>query len=293
MNIAHNVNDLLVLAGSLAKSGLMPNGLTKPEAILAIALKGQELGIGPMAAIAGITVIQGKPVVSPQLMLSLVERSGKLEDWKVVEESDQQVVVEFTRKGRTPVRKSFSMKDAQQMGLATKDNWKKQPRTMMQWRAISAAVRLAFPDVIDGCYTAEELGVDMEVDGEGAMQVAVVQEEAPSHKAIVMDVPKPVSSGRSEPPPFYPATMAGMSVETKKTLLTLAEKAGYATKAGAKGMNLKDFIERVIDRKIGSFAEVSEPEGKACIESLMGFVAAMDEVGAKKIGGTVQKGILE
>lgn len=291
MNIAHNVNDLLVLAGSLAKSGLMPNGLTKPEAILAIALKGQELGIGPMAAIAGITVIQGKPVVSPQLMLSLVERSGKLEDWKIVEESEQQVVVEFTRKSRTPVRKSFSMKDAAQMGLATKDNWKKQPRTMMQWRAISAAIRLAFPDVIDGCYTAEELGVDMEVDGEGAMQVSVVQEAQPAAPQLEA-IPRQ-STARTEPPPFYPANTGGMSVETKKTLLTLAEKAGYATKAGSKGMNLKDFIERVIERKIGSFAEVSESEGRACIDNLTGFVSAIEEMGGKKIDGTVQKGILE
>lgn len=292
MNIAHNVNDLLVLAGSLAKSGLMPNGLTKPEAILAIALKGQELGIGPMAAIAGITVIQGKPVVSPQLMLSLVERSGKLEDWKVIEESDQQVVVQFTRKGRTPIQKGFSMKDAQQMGLATKDNWKKQPRTMMQWRAISAAVRLAFPDVIDGCYTAEELGVDMEVDAEGAMQVASVVQESPPQLQQGVGGGK-FSEARTEPPAFRPTAPSGMSAETKKTLLAMAEKAGYATKSGGKGMNLKDFIERVIDRTIGSFAEVTEAEGQACIDSLSGFVAAIEEMGGKKVAGTVQKGILE
>src|SRR5690625_6289647 len=47
---------------------------------------------------------------------------------------------------------------AKQMGLASKDNYKKQPTTMLQWRAITAVARLACPEALFGvAYTPDEM----------------------------------------------------------------------------------------------------------------------------------------
>lgn len=280
MNIAHlgSINELLALATALSKSGLMPNGLSKPEAILAIALKGQELGIPPMAAIAGITVIQGKPIVSPQLMLSLVERSGKLQDWRITEESNEAVAVEFIRRGRSPVSKRFSMEDAKKMGLASKDNWQKQPRTMMQWRAIAAAIRVAFPDVIDGCYTPEEMNMDVEVAEDGSINVQhqpaqVVEQPVITHQA------EPVKSGSGG---------RLMLPSTKNEFLGLARQAGYALKPGERGLSLKEFVARILGRENITFAELTEEEGQRCVAEMKKLVGAFEDLGAKTVGGSLQ-----
>lgn len=148
------------LAVVAAKSGYAG----KNEAqVMFIFMKGFELGISPMQALDGITVIQNKTTVSPQLMLALINRSGELADIKI-EPTDAQCTVTMTRKGRSPNTAIFSMDDARKMKLDTKDNWIKQPKVMMQWRAIAACARVAFPDIIQGMYTPEELGaaVDME-----------------------------------------------------------------------------------------------------------------------------------
>ena len=44
------------------------------------------------------------------------------------------------------------------MGLTSKDNYRKQPGTMLQWRAITAVARLACPEALYGIvYTPDEL----------------------------------------------------------------------------------------------------------------------------------------
>lgn len=155
------------MAGMLIKSKFLPQSIQTPEQAVAIILTGRELGIGTMAALNNINVIQGKPTVSPQLMLALIERSGQLEDIKV-EQTNEYVGVCMKRKGRTAHSEVFGDKEAQAMGLLGKDNYKKQKLTMYRWRAIAACARVVFPDVITGLYTPDELGA--EVNDEGQIQ---------------------------------------------------------------------------------------------------------------------------
>lgn len=153
------------MARTLLTTGFLPQAIKTEGQAVAIILQGRELGIGPMAALGTINVIQGKPTISPQLMIALINRSGELEDMKCVDDGKQCVVV-MKRKGRTPHSTTFSQADAVAAGLAGKDNWKKQPATMRQWRAIAACARVVFPDVILGLYTPDEMGADVNEDGE-------------------------------------------------------------------------------------------------------------------------------
>jgi hypothetical protein len=135
-----------------------------------IMLKGYELGISPMQALDGIQVIQGKTTVSPQLMLAMINRSGQLEDMKI--DSDAKIcTVMMKRVGRSPHTETFSIENAKAMGLADKDNYRKQPAVMLKWRAVSACARVVFPDVIQGMYTPEEMGAEVSEDASGELVI--------------------------------------------------------------------------------------------------------------------------
>lgn len=140
-----------------------------------VMVKGYELGITPMQALDGIQVIQGKTTVSPQLMLALINRSGLMEDIKIDSEATQ-CTVTMTRKGRSPHTETFTMQNAQVMGLAGNHNWKAQPATMLKWRAVSACARVVFSDVIQGMYTPEEMGAEVSEDSSGDI---VIESPAP------------------------------------------------------------------------------------------------------------------
>ena len=162
------------LAIMLVKSGFLPPTFKTPEQVMAVMLTAHELNIPPMQALRSIHVIQGKPTVSPQLMMALINRSGTLEDIRIEDNGDM-CVVEMKRLGRAPHSESFSMMDAKAMGLADKGNWREQARTMRKWRAVSACARVVFPDVITGLYTPEEMGADVEISDDGEATVTVAE----------------------------------------------------------------------------------------------------------------------
>jgi hypothetical protein len=175
------------LAQIAAKSGYV--GKT-PEQCLFIMIKGLELGISSMQALDGIQIINGKATVSPQLMLALINRSGEIEDL-VIDGSAQKCVVTMKRKGRTAHTETFTIQDAQTMGLAGKDNWKKQPAVMLKWRAVAACARVVFPDVIQGMYTPEELGAETSENDAGDL-VIIEPEKKPEALTLPAVVPSNV-----------------------------------------------------------------------------------------------------
>jgi hypothetical protein len=163
-----DVNEFAVMketATMLVKTGFLPQAIKTPEQAMAIILTGRELGIGTMAALQTINVIQAKPTVSPQLMLALIERSGQLENIEITDGGDH-VACTMKRRGRSAHTEYFGDKEARLMGLDGKDNYKKQKQTMYRWRAVAACARVAFPDVILGLYSPDEMGADVNEDGE-------------------------------------------------------------------------------------------------------------------------------
>jgi hypothetical protein len=172
---------MLQMADVLVKSQFLPQSVKTKEQAVTIMMVGRELNIPPWQAINGVSVIQGRPTVAPQLMLSLIRRSGLQEDIQIVPSKDCYTVT-MKRKGETAHTETFTMDDATRMGLAIKDNWKKQPMTMLKWRAVAACARVVYPDVIMGLYTPEELAPDsVRISEDGEMeyvQVAIVERPA-------------------------------------------------------------------------------------------------------------------
>jgi hypothetical protein len=143
-------------ADVLVKSGFLPVAVNTPEKAIAIIMKGKELGIGAMEALSSINIIQGKPSVSPQLMLGLARRTKELEDLKM-DANDKGATVTIKRKGQSEYTTKFGIAEATALGLVNKDNYKKQPAVMYQWRALAQNLRVTFPDAISGLYTVDEM----------------------------------------------------------------------------------------------------------------------------------------
>lgn len=182
-DLMRSIEDVFRMGDILLRSGMLPSAIRSPEAAVTIILKGRELGIPPLEAFAGITVIQGKPTVSPQLMLSLIFRSGQIVGVPRIEDDGTTCTVTMTRKGGEPHSESFGVAEAKGLGLSGKDNWIKQPKTMRKWRAIAACARIVFPDVIGGMYLHEELGGQVNEEGE-IIDGAPIDPPAPPQKAI-------------------------------------------------------------------------------------------------------------
>lgn len=158
-------NSMLDEAASWVKSGLLPASIKTPEQAVVIALKGKELSLAPMASFEMIDVIMGKPALKPKGMAALCRKGGvrtkTIKDFEPILDAegkkvDMETIIRFYRDGIEEDVK-YTYRDAQALGLVTKDNWKKQPGVMMYWRCYSKGANRVCPDLIGGLYTTEEL----------------------------------------------------------------------------------------------------------------------------------------
>ena len=172
---ATDIANLLQVGDVLVKSGLLPQTIRTAEAAAVVVMKGHELGLPPMAAIEGISVVQGRAIIGAHLMLALVKRAyGPGAIW-VSETNNDHCTISYRVPGVPQVLAySFTMADARQAGLADKPTWRQYPAAMLRARAISAAVKLAFPEVVGGMYVAGELpGTEEHVTPDGDVVISV------------------------------------------------------------------------------------------------------------------------
>lgn len=145
---AISVSDMKSLGEIFIKSGLFGSSLSEAQAVVKI-MAGREIGLEPFAAMQGIDIIQGKVVMKPIVMAGKIKASGKY-NYLIRTETAERCEIEFFENGVSIGTSVFTMQDAANMGLATKDNWRKQPAVMLYNRAISKGARQFCPDVFYG-----------------------------------------------------------------------------------------------------------------------------------------------
>ena len=164
---------MMKMSETLVKSGFLPGAIKTPAQAVAIVMTGRELGIPPMQALRQVNVIQGKPTMAAELMLALAYQHIPGFKYEILETTNEKCVCKFTRPGHMPLTHKFDIDDAKAMQLAGKDNWKKQPATMLRWRCISSGLRLIAPDAIAGVYSPEEIMPDAMIDKESGTIIDV------------------------------------------------------------------------------------------------------------------------
>lgn len=168
---AQEARQASAVAVSLAKTPFVPaslrdraNAEITAANITAAILTGQELGLEPMAALRSIDVIQGTPALRAMTMRAVALAHGH--DMWVVESTATRAIVRGRRKGSEHDQESvWTLDRAKGLGLAGKDNWRKQPAAMLVARATAECARLIAADALLGMpYAIEELndGGDVE-----------------------------------------------------------------------------------------------------------------------------------
>ncbi len=169
-------NELGRLAEMCARSGLF--AVKSPEAAMVVMLTGASLGLPPVAALRGIHVVQGRAVLSSDLLVAVVLRSGQCAHWTPMEVTATRCVIETQRKGSpAPVRHVWTMDDAKRAKLATKSGpWQEYPAAMLRARCSADLARMVYPDVLFGVY------VEGEIESTGEI-VSDTRVEAPAARA--------------------------------------------------------------------------------------------------------------
>ena len=151
----------LKMAQTLVKSGMLPQSLNTPEKVCVALEWGHELQLSPMVAVNNITVINGKPTLSADLMGALVRRSpdyGGIEWTCLTDEKAECVISRLLPNGKQEKYTStFTIEEAQKAGLTGKDVWRKYPKRMLKHRCMSYGLRDVFPDLLAGLYEPEEM----------------------------------------------------------------------------------------------------------------------------------------
>lgn len=185
-NAPPSLAELAWMARAVSKAMTLPKALqNSPADILAVTLAGRELGLGPMAALRMIHIINGQTSIATELKLKFANDAGH--EIVAVDEGPGFCVVGCKRHAYEPIGWALTS-DTKPNGadaltawtiasdimidswegesghrrkvakaLTEKDNWRSYPRDMLFWRAASAFMRRHCPGVGGGIYTIEEL----------------------------------------------------------------------------------------------------------------------------------------
>lgn len=221
------------VAKACAASGYYRDVRDASQALVKM-LAGREMGMGPIAALAGIHIIDGKPAAGANAIAANVKRSGRY-DYRVVQRDDQACVLAWFENGEPVGESRFDHNDAKRAGLWGKQNWAKFPRAMLFARALTEGVRVYCPDATGGViYTPEELSPDR----------AVTEDAEP----VTIDAPAPREERDVTPPreqieaPAPRFADGGISEKQGKRLWALAAKRAEALP----GIDRTDIVRDVL-----------------------------------------------
>jgi len=174
-----NIEEGWRLAQFIAMSDLVPKGYKgRPADVLVAIQYGMEVGLPPMAALHSIYVTNGRPSLWGDGFLAVIMAAPSYKDhdeYYMVDgerrefllgadltKDDTTAVTTFWRKdSERPRTATFSIAKAKKAGLWTKAGpWQDYPDRMLKYRARGFAGHDAFPDVLRGIRTAEEV-IDM------------------------------------------------------------------------------------------------------------------------------------
>jgi hypothetical protein len=165
------------LANLLATTELVPKGYRgKPADIVAAIQYGMEVGLPPMSALHSIYVTNGRPAMWGEGLMGVIMSSPLYKDHEEyyllaggkkvdvltatdLKNDDTTAVTTFWRRDNPrPRTASFSIAQAKKANLLGKEGpWQTYPDRMLKMRARGFAARDAFPDLLRGIKTVEEV----------------------------------------------------------------------------------------------------------------------------------------
>ena len=274
IELHHPTTDLaqqMDFARAVAVSSLLPNDYrNKPENVLIAMGLGQSMGLSPTESLYRISVIQGKPTANAELIAASVRKAGH----RLRVTGDDTTCTATVIRHDDPDHEFTVTRDtawAKAMGLASKDNYKKQPGTMLQWRAITAVARLACSEALYGVvYTPDEM-YDMR-GGEPAEPSRTGREVL----SAALASPEPAPEAQAEPVDVGNAPEAPepstISDAQRKKLMALANDLGLTREQRLAGCT------SVTGRDVASTNDLTRDEAKQVIDRMETRLADTSDV---------------
>ena len=239
------VQDVERMAVAIAKSQLF--GMKTTDQVMALMLVAQAEGRHPATVAMEYDIIQGRPALRSQAALIRFQNCGGKIEW--LERTNEKVSARFSHPQGGTIIVTWDMERAHQMGYDGKDNWRKQPMIMLQWRVVAEGVRACYPACLSGQYLDTEVrdfdqketrpiqnaewtsaGPDKKPVAEMTIDETAV---APEHKEA-QEKPAPTQSAQptGNPPPNGPGLSDNGKIKPgQKTALTAILKHNPAKAA--------------------------------------------------------------
>jgi len=286
---AESAQAAYTVAEKLVKTSFVPKQFRdKPHEATAAILAGDELGFSPMASLRAFDVIEGNAAPKAITQRAVLQSVGH-SVW-LVEATDTRAIFRGRRAGETEVQESvWTIERARQLGLANKDNYKKQPKAMLMARATSEVCRLVASDAIMGIpYSAEELADGLLPDfAPGPELERAQQPSAPPARRTAQRRTQPRQAPpEPEPPTELAAEPQGPPLPGEDDYEPATEPEPGITKpqsdelhalfgnAGVKDRETKlQAASLIVGRELGSSADLTKREASHLIDQLEQFEA--------------------
>lgn len=224
----------------------------KPVELTAAILAGIEVGLSPMAAMRSFDIIQGQAAPRAITLRAVVQSYGH--EMVLIESTASRCRMRGRRKGSEEWQTvTWTTDRAKDLGLLSKDNWKKQPGAMLVARATSELARLIASDAILGIgYSSEEVAdggtFDAQVAAETTTPAAATGTRKMSRK------PKPANEDGT-PAPDVEGQMKAMHAAFNDAGITERQ-------------DRLDFAMATVNREIESSNDLTWDERSAVIDAL-------------------------
>lgn len=147
------VQEMGCLARAFAKSNFF-GFKNEAEAFTLMAIA-QANGLHPAKAAERYHIIQGRPAMKADAMLSAFQESGGKVKWLKRTDTECKLWLSHPQGGELEV--TWTIERANKAGVTGKQTWKQYPTQMLSARCVSEGVRALYPACLSGMYTPEEV----------------------------------------------------------------------------------------------------------------------------------------
>lgn len=158
------LDNLAELGHALRDSGYFDDNLSIAQAAVKV-LAGRELGLGPVASMRSLHIVEGKIEMSADLLAQRVKAHPRY-DYRVARLDAEACVLRFFEDGQPVGVSEFTMGDAENAKLLGRKSqtWERYPRNMLFNRALTNGVAWYCPDVAAGGAILVEGGVTVDTE---------------------------------------------------------------------------------------------------------------------------------
>ena len=242
----------------------------------------------PPTAVAELSVIKGRLVMSAQLLRALAERRG----YRVTRADSSAETCTAQVFGRDNVligETTFTIQDARAAGLVReRSGWQSYPARMLWARASALALRDYAPGVALGISTDDEMLEIVArdaVSSDGAhpepveeiVDAEIVEPDEPELESESESEPEPVEEPQTEPEPL-------LAEGQRREIFALIRECGLDAGEGERDARL-DYLSRVVGRRVDSSNELTAGEAGQVIAALRAVRELPPAVRAARIAG--------